>query len=113
MDPVGILNIGQGQPRVPEVLANPSNLPRKAPLPKGPCAQPVYTLALKYSLYRYIGPKVSTLWVHGRLGPSTQRRAFRGSSGHGCQGVVRIPRWCWICSSKSLATLCGAWGPGS
>ena len=35
---------------------------------KGPCAQIVYTLALKYSLYRYIGPKVYTIWVHGPLG---------------------------------------------
>ena len=26
--------------------------------PKGPCTQIAYTLALKYSLYRYIGPKV-------------------------------------------------------
>ena len=25
--------------------------------PEGPCAQIVYTLALKYSLYGYIGPK--------------------------------------------------------
>ena len=36
--------------------------------PKGPCAQIVYTLALKYSLYGYIGPKVYTIWVHGPLG---------------------------------------------
>ena len=36
--------------------------------PKGPCTQIVYTLALKYSLYRYIGPKVYTIWVHGPLG---------------------------------------------
>ena len=28
----------------------------------------VYALALKYSLYRYIGPKVYTVWVHGPLG---------------------------------------------
>ena len=27
----------------------------------------VYTLALKYSLYRYIGPKVYAKWVHGPL----------------------------------------------
>ena len=35
---------------------------------KGPCTQIVYTLALKYSLYRYIGTKVYTIWVHGPLG---------------------------------------------
>ena len=29
----------------------------------------VYTLALQYSLYRYIGPKVYAIWVHGPLGP--------------------------------------------
>ena len=28
----------------------------------------VYTLVLKYSLYRYIGPKVYTILVHGPLG---------------------------------------------
>ena len=37
-------------------------------LPKGPCTLVVYTLALKYSLYRYIGPKVYAIWVHGPLG---------------------------------------------
>ena len=36
--------------------------------PKGPCTKIVYTWALKYSLYRYIGPKVYTIWVHGPLG---------------------------------------------
>ena len=36
--------------------------------PKGPCTHIVYTLALKYSLYRYIGPKVYPIWVHGPLG---------------------------------------------
>ena len=36
--------------------------------PKGPCTHIVYTLALKYSLYRYIGPKVYAIWVHGPLG---------------------------------------------
>ena len=36
--------------------------------PKGPCTQIVYTLALKYSLYRYTGPQVYTVWVHGPLG---------------------------------------------
>ena len=36
--------------------------------PKGPCTQIVYTWALKYSSYRYIGPKVHTIWVHGPLG---------------------------------------------
>ena len=35
---------------------------------EGPCSQIVYTLALKHSLYRYIGPKVYTIWVHGPLG---------------------------------------------
>ena len=29
--------------------------------PKGPCTQIVYTLALRYFLYRYIGPKVYTI----------------------------------------------------
>ena len=36
--------------------------------PMGPCTQTVYTLALKNSLYRCIGPKVYTFWVHGALG---------------------------------------------
>ena len=36
--------------------------------PKGPCTHIVDTLALKYSLYKYIGPKVYTIWVHGPLG---------------------------------------------
>ena len=36
--------------------------------PKGPCTQIVYTLALNYSLYRYIGPKVLPIWVHGPSG---------------------------------------------
>ena len=35
---------------------------------KGPCIQIVYTLALKYTPFRYIGPKVYTIWVHGPLG---------------------------------------------
>ena len=34
-------------------------------VPQGPCAQIVYTLALKQSLYRYFGAKVYTIWVHG------------------------------------------------
>ena len=29
----------------------------------------VYTLALKYSLCRYIGPNVYTIWAHGPLYP--------------------------------------------
>ena len=33
--------------------------------PKGPCTHIVDTLTLKYSLYKYIGPKVSTIWVQG------------------------------------------------
>ena len=41
--------------------------------PKGPCTQIIYTLALKYSLYRYIGPKVYTIWVHGPLGLHKKR----------------------------------------
>ena len=36
--------------------------------PKGPCTHIVYTLAVKYSLYRYIGFQVYTIWVHGPLG---------------------------------------------
>ena len=36
--------------------------------PKGPCTERVYTLALKWSLYGYIGAKVCTIWVHGPLG---------------------------------------------
>ena len=36
--------------------------------PKGPCTQIVYILALKYSLCRYIGPKVFSIWEHGPLG---------------------------------------------
>ena len=45
--------------------------------PKGPCTQIVYTLALRYSLYRYIGPKVYTTWVHGPLGNLLLCRAWR------------------------------------
>ena len=33
-----------------------------------PCAQIVHTLALKYSLYKYIGAKVYTIRVHEPLG---------------------------------------------
>ena len=42
--------------------------------PKGPCTHIVYTLALTWSLYRYIGAKVYTFWVHGPLGeePSSE-----------------------------------------
>ena len=36
--------------------------------PKGPCAQIVYTLALKKSLYRYFGAKVYAIWARGILG---------------------------------------------
>ena len=43
------------------------------PFPKGPCTHIVYTLALMYALYRYIGPKVYAIWVHG---PSGNRHAF-------------------------------------
>ena len=39
-------------------------------IPKGPCTHIAYTLALKYSLYGCIGPKVYTIWVHGPLGYS-------------------------------------------
>ena len=28
-------------------------------------------MALKYSLYRYLGPKVCIIWVHGPLGVSS------------------------------------------
>ena len=37
-------------------------------LPKGPCTQIVYTLALKYLYRDYIKAKVYTIWVHGPLG---------------------------------------------
>ena len=44
--------------------------------PKGPCAQIVYTLALK-CLYRdYIKAKVDTIWVHGPLGNWPETRLF-------------------------------------
>ena len=42
------------------------------PYPKGPCAQVVYTLALNYSLYGYVGPKVCAIWVHGPVGYGDQ-----------------------------------------
>ena len=45
-------------------------LSSQAPNPKGPCTQIVYTLALKWSLCRYIGAKVYTIWAHGPLGKS-------------------------------------------
>ena len=41
--------------------------------PKGPCTHIVPALALKYSLYRYIGPKVYATWVHGPLNPKPYR----------------------------------------
>ena len=44
------------------------------PHPEGPCAEIVYTLALEYSLYRYIGPKVYSIWVHGPLGPLPSKK---------------------------------------
>ena len=54
--------------------------------PEGPCTQTVYTLALKYSLCRDIGPKVYTIWVHGPLKPKplwypcrTHKGALKGS----------------------------------
>ena len=45
---------------------------------KGQCFQIVYTLAIQYSLHRYIGPKVYTIWVHGPLGkePKPKRNAL-------------------------------------
>ena len=42
--------------------------PLKETFPKGPCTQIGHTLALKCSLYRHIGPKVYTIWIHGPLG---------------------------------------------
>ena len=36
--------------------------------PKGPCTQTVYSLALKHSLYRYMGPKIYSILVRGPLG---------------------------------------------
>ena len=45
--------------------------------PKGPCTQIVYTLALKESLYRYIGAKLYTIWVHGPLGFGCSYLKFR------------------------------------
>ena len=53
--------------------------------PKGPCTHIVYTLALKYSLYRYIGPKVYTIWVHGPLG-------IGWGLGFGLTCLVHVPR---------------------
>ena len=48
---------------------------------KGPCAQIVDTLALKWSLCRYFGAFVYTIWVHGPLGevngPRAQGLEFR------------------------------------
>ena len=37
-------------------------------VPKGPCAQIVYTLAPKYPYRVYFKAKVYTIWVHGPLG---------------------------------------------
>ena len=37
--------------------------------PQSPCAQLVYhALALKYSLYRWFGAEVYSIWVHGPSG---------------------------------------------
>ena len=44
------------------------SIPRSRSSPKGPCTPMVYTLTVKYPPYRYIGPKVYTIWVHGRFG---------------------------------------------
>ena len=41
---------------------------KEQPFPKGPCTHIVYTLALKDSLCRYIGPKVYAVLVHRPLG---------------------------------------------
>ena len=41
---------------------------------EGPCAQTVYALALKQSLYRYYGAKVHSIWVRGPLGQELQWR---------------------------------------
>ena len=45
--------------------------------PKGPCTHIVYTLALKYSLYRYIGPKEYAKGVHGPFGMGCVRVSVR------------------------------------
>ena len=51
-------------------------------IPKGSITEIVYTLALEYSLYRYIGPKVYIIGVHGPLGYDVQ-----------VKGSPRIPNY--------------------
>ena len=57
--------------------------------PKGPCTQIVYTLASKHSLYRYVGPKVHTIWVHGPLGEACRPGKFATLQS---QAVGFVPR---------------------
>ena len=69
-------------PRFPSAKSHPT----PAAFPKGPCTHIVCTLALKYSLYRYIGPKVYTIWVHGPLGIADAATRIH---------LVRAPAWSW------------------
>ena len=41
--------------------------------PKDPCAQIVYTLALKYLYRDYMKAKAYTIWAHGPLGLRPKR----------------------------------------
>ena len=57
-------------------------------VPKGPCAQTVYTLALKYLYRDYIKAHVYTIWVHGPLG------CPQPCTGTGTQSASAALRWC-------------------
>ena len=55
-------------------------------------AQIVYTLALKYSLYSYIGAKLYTICVHGPLGLSCKLvECSAGSLAAFCEGESPNP----------------------
>ena len=64
---------------------------------KGQCFQIVYTLAIQYSLHRYIGPKVYTIWVHGPLGKRHVDERHGGAGDDECYRgtwTLRVMRHC-------------------
>ena len=77
--------------------------------PKGPCTHIVYTLALKYSPYRYIGPKVYAIWVHGPLGKVMIRPEIGNSWPGWVQGHAEPePK---SLNTGALIIRIGSWGP--
>ena len=62
-----LLTTSLGQLRY-RTLFEPSVSKTSPIIPKGPCTQIVYTLALKYLYRDYIKAKVYAIWAHGPLG---------------------------------------------